>query len=139
MSKVKTSPALRMTRGGPELPTVQHLADISATLDRLGSEFKPGHGPLGLTVSGGETCASLIRDTCALDLFCETGLPREAGFAQEAFHRISHRLLPQPPYDGDVGTLRQSVSVLGEAGPFASPEARDELLSQEVERIAVGG
>ena len=51
------------------------------------------------------TLRSLIRDTCALDLFCETGLPREAGFAQEAFQRLSQRLLPQPPYDGDVGTL----------------------------------
>ena len=51
------------------------------------------------------TLRSLVRDTCALDLFCETGLPRESGFFSETFQRLSQRLLPTPPYDGDLGTL----------------------------------
>ena len=51
------------------------------------------------------TLRSIVRDTCALDLFCETGLPRENGFFSEAMLRLSQRLLPQPPYDGDLGTL----------------------------------
>ncbi|MBC8001912.1 MAG: hypothetical protein H7X97_04915, partial [Opitutaceae bacterium] len=51
------------------------------------------------------TLRSIVRDTCALDLFCETGLPREYGFFSEAMLRLSQRLLPQPPYDGDLGTL----------------------------------
>lgn len=62
------------------------------------------HQP-ALKDSVARTLRSLIRDTCALDLFCETGLPRETGFLSEAFQRVSQRFLPPPPYDGDVGTL----------------------------------
>lgn len=51
------------------------------------------------------TLRSLVRDTCALDLFCETGLPSESGFLSETLQRLSQRLLPAPPYDGDLGTL----------------------------------
>ncbi len=86
------------------LPVKGHDAVTSAHLRLKRLFMLLDHQP-EMKDSVARTLRSLIRDTCALDLFCETGLPREAGFAQEAFHRISHRLLPQPPYDGDVGTL----------------------------------
>ncbi|HSH96171.1 MAG TPA: hypothetical protein VK968_18645 [Roseimicrobium sp.] len=48
---------------------------------------------------------SILRDTSALDLFCEAGLPREHGFLREAAERISSRFLPEPPYTGELGAL----------------------------------
>jgi site-specific recombinase len=43
------------------------------------------------------TLRSLARDTTALDLFAETGLPREAALAHELMARIFARTLPGPP------------------------------------------
>jgi site-specific recombinase len=48
---------------------------------------------------------SILRDTSALDLFCETGLPREHGFFSEVSIRLSERLLPDRPYSGELGML----------------------------------
>lgn len=43
------------------------------------------------------TLRSLVRDTEALDLFADTGLPRGAAFTPELLARIFSRLLPDPP------------------------------------------
>jgi len=48
---------------------------------------------------------SILRDTSALDLFCETGLPREHGFFSEVGIRLSKRFLPDRPYSGELGML----------------------------------
>ena len=48
---------------------------------------------------------SLVRDTQALDLFCETGLPREAGFIREAMGRLGAELLPTAPGNRDLGEV----------------------------------
>lgn len=51
------------------------------------------------------TLRSVLRDTSALDLFCETGIPREHGFFREISIRLSERLLPDRPYSGELGML----------------------------------
>ncbi len=43
------------------------------------------------------TLRSVVRDTQALDLFVDTGLPRGAAFTPELLARIFSRLLPDPP------------------------------------------
>ena len=44
-----------------------------------------------------KTLRSLVRDTQALDLFADTGLPREGAFMHELLARIFSRFLPNPP------------------------------------------
>ena len=44
-----------------------------------------------------KTLRSLVRDTQALDLFADTGLPREAAFMPELMARVFARFLPTPP------------------------------------------
>ena len=44
-----------------------------------------------------KTLRSLVRDTQALDLFVDTGLPRETAFVHELLSRIFARFLPSPP------------------------------------------
>ena len=48
---------------------------------------------------------SLVRDTSALDLFADTGLPRRAAFSHELFARLTARLLPDPPTTRDLGDI----------------------------------
>lgn len=52
-----------------------------------------------------KTFRSVLRDTSALDLFCETGLPREHGFLRELGIRLSEQFLPDRPYSGELGML----------------------------------
>jgi len=49
-----------------------------------------------------QTLRSLVRESHALDLFAETGLPRTAGFFAEAAHRLFRRLVPQDPAERDL-------------------------------------
>lgn len=51
------------------------------------------------------TLRALLRETQALDLFTETGLPRAAGFFREASERFLRRLLPRPPVGPELGDL----------------------------------
>lgn len=51
------------------------------------------------------TLRSILRDTSALDLFCETGIPREHGFFREVSIRLTERFLPDRPYSGELGML----------------------------------
>lgn len=51
------------------------------------------------------TLRSVLRETRALDLFAETGLPRAAGFFREASGRLIRRILPRPPAPRDLGEL----------------------------------
>ena len=43
-----------------------------------------------------KTLRSVVRDTEALDLFADTGLPQGAGFAHELLSRLVSRVLPDP-------------------------------------------
>ena len=51
------------------------------------------------------TFRSLVRDTQALDLFADTGLPRRVAFSHEAVARLTARLLPDPPTTRDLGDI----------------------------------
>ena len=51
------------------------------------------------------TFRSLVRDTQTLDLFADTGLPRQVAFTQEALSRLASRLLPEPPTTRDLGDI----------------------------------
>ena len=52
-----------------------------------------------------QTLRSIVRDTEALDLFADTGLPQGAGFLQELFSRLASDLLPDPPETRDLADI----------------------------------
>lgn len=76
------------------------------------------------------TLRSVLRETQALDLFAETGLPRAAGFFREAASRLVRRILPRPPVSRDLDDLFDRL--------FPEPEDAAwlaELDAELVERI----
>jgi len=52
-----------------------------------------------------ETFASVLRDTSAVHLFSEAGLPSDRGLGNETIDRISRRILPRPPDDENLERL----------------------------------
>jgi site-specific recombinase len=48
------------------------------------------------------TLASVLRDTSAVALFSEAGIPSDRGLARETVERISRRVLPRPPDDENL-------------------------------------
>jgi len=52
-----------------------------------------------------QTFRSVILETNALQLFSHTGLPKEAGFLQEATDRIMNKIIPTPPDDKELSEL----------------------------------
>jgi site-specific recombinase len=48
------------------------------------------------------TLASVLRDTNAVELFSEAGIPNDRGLASETVDRISRRILPRPPDDENL-------------------------------------
>lgn len=60
------------------------------------------------------TLRSILRDTSALDLFCETGIPREHGLFREVAIRLGERFLPDRPYSGELGMLFDRLFPHGE-------------------------
>ncbi|HEX3797774.1 MAG TPA: hypothetical protein VH413_03665 [Verrucomicrobiae bacterium] len=55
-------------------------------------------------ISVARTLRSIIRETSALELFCETGLPRQFGMLREIGERLSRKILP-PPGATELGVL----------------------------------
>lgn len=53
----------------------------------------------------GRTVRSIVRDVDALELYCETGLPRESAFWGEALERLLLKLIPQNPYRAEPGAI----------------------------------
>lgn len=49
-----------------------------------------------------ESLRSIIRDTRALELFMNAGIPNQQGFFTEFFERLGRLFLPQPPHDKDL-------------------------------------
>src|SRR5512140_2513084 len=49
-----------------------------------------------------DTLGSVLRDTSAVHLFSEAGLPSDRGFTSETIDRISRRILPRPPDDENL-------------------------------------
>src|ERR1035438_5912779 len=52
-----------------------------------------------------QTLRSIVRDTEALDLFADTGLPQGAGFTHELLSRLISGLLPDPPETRDLADI----------------------------------
>jgi site-specific recombinase len=52
-----------------------------------------------------QTLRSIIRETRAVALFSETGLPRQSGLLIEATERVARQLLPPPPGSAELGIL----------------------------------
>src|SRR3954470_21835034 len=50
-----------------------------------------------------QTLRSIVRETTALELFSQTGLPRQFGLLQEAGERLANRILPSPPGSAELG------------------------------------
>lgn len=48
------------------------------------------------------TLRSILAETSALELFCQTGLTEKQGFFSEGFTRLQRRFLPRPPRDTDA-------------------------------------
>ncbi len=46
--------------------------------------------------------ASILRDTSAVALFAEAGMPNDRGLGSETMDRIARRILPRPPDDEDL-------------------------------------
>jgi site-specific recombinase len=53
----------------------------------------------------GQALRSIVRDTQALDLFADTGLPRGVAFMQELMSRVMSRVLPNPPDTRDLADI----------------------------------
>lgn len=53
----------------------------------------------------GQTLRSIVRDTQALDLFADTGLPRGVAFMHELMSRLMSRVLPDPPDTRDLADI----------------------------------
>ncbi|MEK7692300.1 MAG: hypothetical protein AAB425_14895, partial [Bdellovibrionota bacterium] len=51
------------------------------------------------------TLQSILRDTSAVELLSETGLPNEPGFFSEAADRFLKRFLPSPPRDRELSEV----------------------------------
>ncbi|HEY1170198.1 MAG TPA: hypothetical protein VGH19_02405 [Verrucomicrobiae bacterium] len=82
------------------------------------------------------TLRSVLRDTSALDLFCETGIPREHGFFREVSIRLSERLLPARPYSGELGMLFERL--FPDADDPAWVERLDETTLQRLLELLQG-
>jgi site-specific recombinase len=52
-----------------------------------------------------QTLRSIVRDTEALDLFADTGLPQGTGFPHELLSRLVSGLLPEPPETRDLADV----------------------------------
>ncbi len=76
-------------------PAPFQLARLVQVLDAVAADP-------GLQRKFSDTLGSVLRDTSAVHLFSEAGLPSDRGLAAETIDRISRRLLPQPPDDQNL-------------------------------------
>ncbi len=76
-------------------PAPLQLQQLRVLLDALRSS-----PPLRQRFSA--TLASVLRDTTAVALFAESGMPNDRGLGSETVDRIARRILPRPPDDEDL-------------------------------------
>jgi site-specific recombinase len=103
---------------------LQHLLNV---LDR-NPEWK---------ASVGRTLWATLAETDALELYGETGLPREPAFWSEALERLLLRLLPRDPGRRDLGPLIVSVFPDEEATAWLE-EVDEETLARVGALVASG-
>ena len=81
--------------GEREAPAIGRLRLLAIALERF---------PI-LRVAFATCVASVLRDTSAIKLFAEAGLPNDRGLGHETIDRLSRRLLPTVPDPRDLGEL----------------------------------
>ena len=77
--------------------------DVPATRLRLLLQLLERQPEAHLRVA--QTLRSIVRDTEALDLFADTGLPQGAGFTGELMSRLVSGVLPEPPETRDLADI----------------------------------
>ncbi len=77
--------------------------DVPATRLRLLLQLLERQPEAHLRVA--QTLRSIVRDTEALDLFADTGLPQGAGFTHELLSRLVSGVLPEPPDTRDLADI----------------------------------
>lgn len=60
-----------------------------------------------------QTLRSILRDTHALDLFSQVGMPNESSLLSEAVERFLFKFLPQAPHENDLGEIFPSLFPTG--------------------------
>ena len=65
-----------------------------------------------------QTLRSIVRDTEALDLFADTGLPSGTGFIRELLSRLVSGLLPNPPETRDLADIFDRLFPRGTAADW---------------------
>lgn len=84
------------------VPTLRRLRPVLFQLSRLRLFIEVVTADTELRQRLSDTVGSVLRDTSAVHLFAEAGLPNDRGLAVETIDRISRRLLPQPPDDENL-------------------------------------
>ena len=108
-------------------PSVTRLRHLLNVLDR-NPEWRAGVA---------RTVWATLRETDALELFGETGLPREPGFWGEALERVLRRFLPSDPGRHDLGRVILSVFPDEEAAAWLE-ELDDETLGRVADLVSSG-
>jgi site-specific recombinase len=108
----------------PQLTRLRHLLNV---LDR-NPEWKQGVA---------RAVHATLAETDELELYCETGLPREPAFWTEARERLLARLLPVDPGRRDLG--RVLVSIFPDESAVAWLEAVDEETAARVRALVAQG
>jgi len=90
------------------------------------------------------TLRSIVRDTEALDLFADTGLPQGAGFLSELFSRAMAGVLPESPDTRDLADIFDRLFPRGTTAGWLEnlePELADQLVAlfHHGETAAEGG
>ena len=90
--------------------------DIPATRLKLLLQLLERQPEMHLHVA--QTLRSIVRDTEALDLFADTGLPQGAGFVSELLSRLVSDILPEPPDNRDLADIFDRLFPNGSAADW---------------------
>jgi site-specific recombinase len=86
-----------------EIPTTRRLSrPAPQQLSRLRTLLAVVAADAGMRNRLSTTLASVLRETSAVPLFSEAGLPSDRGLANETVERISRLVLPRPPDDENL-------------------------------------
>ena len=116
LAALRGKPALDalLAHARPDVPLAERVAwaedllawvrrDVPATRLRLLLQLLERQPEALLRVA--QTLRSIVRDTEALDLFADTGLPQGAGFTHELMSRLVAGVLPDPPETRDLADI----------------------------------
>ncbi|HEY5923780.1 MAG TPA: hypothetical protein VIV11_18990 [Kofleriaceae bacterium] len=86
-----------------EIPAIQRLrAPAPLQLARLHALLQSLAAVPAFRDKLADTLASVLRDTTAVALFAEAGIPSDRGISNETLDRIARRIFPRPPDDENL-------------------------------------